>query len=56
MFLLNTAQNGKTEIVELLIGRGADVDITDQVCESSMDSLYNNKNLQADLKHPLIRM
>ena len=39
LFLLNTAQNGKIEIVELLIGRGADVDITDKVCESSMDSL-----------------
>jgi ankyrin repeat protein len=29
--LLNTAENGNTEIVELLIGRGADMHITDKV-------------------------
>lgn len=31
--LLNTAESGNNmEIVKLLIGRGADIDITDKVC------------------------
>lgn len=30
--LLNTAESGNMEIVKLLIGRGADIDITDKVC------------------------